>query len=69
MNSTLPMGIARAAIINMSSALGSISENESGGLYPYRCAKVTNVISNTITSLYKIQITPLDLITFYFIFL
>uniref|UniRef100_A0A6M2DQ05 C-factor n=1 Tax=Xenopsylla cheopis TaxID=163159 RepID=A0A6M2DQ05_XENCH len=39
MNSTLPMGIARAAIINMSSALGSISENESGGLYPYRCAK------------------------------
>ncbi|XP_026465461.1 uncharacterized protein LOC113368113 [Ctenocephalides felis] len=38
-NSELPMGIAKAAIINMSSMLGSISQNESGGLYPYRCTK------------------------------
>ncbi|XP_052060125.1 C-factor-like isoform X1 [Mytilus californianus] len=29
----------RAAIVNMSSILGSIAENQSGGLYPYRTSK------------------------------
>lgn len=33
------MGIKRAAIINMSSILGSISSNVEGGLYPYRASK------------------------------
>ncbi|KAF7996051.1 hypothetical protein HCN44_009836 [Aphidius gifuensis] len=32
-------GIDRAAIINMSSILGSISENKTGGFYPYACSK------------------------------
>ncbi|KAF2904335.1 hypothetical protein ILUMI_01832 [Ignelater luminosus] len=38
-NSDQPMGIRRAAIINMSSMLGSVELNTTGGLYPYRCSK------------------------------
>lgn len=34
------MGVTRAVIINMSSILGSISENTQGGLYAYRMSKV-----------------------------
>lgn len=33
------MGIQRAAILNMSSVLGSIADNEQGGLYAYRTSK------------------------------
>ncbi|OXU22204.1 hypothetical protein TSAR_009952 [Trichomalopsis sarcophagae] len=33
------MSISRAAIINMSSILGSIEGNDTGGFYPYRCSK------------------------------
>ncbi|KAK0174560.1 hypothetical protein PV327_010319 [Microctonus hyperodae] len=33
------MGIHRAAVINMSSIIGSIAENSMGGFYPYRCSK------------------------------
>lgn len=33
-------GIDRAAIINMSSLVASITENTMGGLYAYRCSKV-----------------------------
>lgn len=33
-------GISKAAVINMSSFLGSIDLNTDGGLYPYRCSKV-----------------------------
>ncbi|XP_017757692.1 PREDICTED: C-factor [Eufriesea mexicana] len=33
------MNINRAAIINMSSSLGSITDNTMGGFYPYRCSK------------------------------
>ena len=38
--SSRPLGWERAAIVNMSTILGSISENNGGGLYPYRCSKV-----------------------------
>ncbi|XP_065155964.1 C-signal [Atheta coriaria] len=38
-NISLPMGVQRAAIVNMSSILGSIQNNQDGGLYPYRCSK------------------------------
>ncbi|XP_066142577.1 C-signal isoform X2 [Euwallacea fornicatus] len=33
------LGSKRAAVINMSSVLGSIALNSDGGLYPYRCSK------------------------------
>ncbi|KAL0841732.1 hypothetical protein ABMA28_014001 [Loxostege sticticalis] len=38
-NSGKPLGAARAAVINMSSVLGSIAQNDQGGFYPYRCSK------------------------------
>ncbi|KZC04535.1 PREDICTED: C-factor [Dufourea novaeangliae] len=33
------MNINRSAVINMSSILGSITDNTTGGFYPYRCSK------------------------------
>lgn len=33
------MNVNRAAIINMTSILGSIEQNDQGGFYPYRCSK------------------------------
>ncbi|XP_071860331.1 SDR family oxidoreductase sniffer [Bombus fervidus] len=33
------MNVNRAAVINMSSILGSIADNNEGGYYPYRCSK------------------------------
>lgn len=33
------MGIHRAAVINMSSIIGSIAKNTMGGFYPYACSK------------------------------
>lgn len=38
-NESLPIGLKRAAIINMSSILGSIQDNDSGGMYAYRTSK------------------------------
>lgn len=42
-----PMSCSRAAIINMSTGVASISENSSGGIYEYRASKVsmhTNIL-------------------------
>lgn len=47
-NPDAPMGISKAAVVNMSSILGSISGNLDGGYYPYRCSKV-NILSMTGT--------------------
>lgn len=33
------MNVNRSAVINMSSILGSITDNNQGGYYPYRCSK------------------------------
>ena len=38
-NSSLPMGVNRAAIIMMSTAVGSIAENSGGGNVAYRSSK------------------------------
>uniref|UniRef100_A0A1L8DCQ3 Putative short-chain dehydrogenase n=1 Tax=Nyssomyia neivai TaxID=330878 RepID=A0A1L8DCQ3_9DIPT len=38
-NAGKPIGPQRACVVNMSSVLGSISANESGGLYAYRMSK------------------------------
>ena len=48
--SSKSLGWERAAIINMSSVLGSISDNDGGGLYPYRCSKVAlNAATKTLS--------------------
>lgn len=54
-NSDKPFGCSKAAVINMSSILGSISLNTDGGLYPYRCSKVLPFYypnNNHMTSIY-----------------
>ncbi|XP_059061737.1 C-signal [Achroia grisella] len=38
-NSDKPVGTQRAAVINLTSVLGSIAQNDQGGYYPYRCSK------------------------------
>lgn len=38
-NNDKPLSSERAAIVNMTSVLGSIALNTNGGLYPYRCSK------------------------------
>jgi len=38
-NTEAPMGVAKAAIIQMSTAVASIAENSGGGMYAYRCSK------------------------------
>lgn len=49
-NATQPMGVQRAVIVNMSSILGSISENVQGGLYAYRSSKVAlNMTTKSIS--------------------
>ena len=40
-NPSKPVGAERAIIVNTTSVLGSIALNSDGGLYPYRCSKVT----------------------------
>lgn len=40
MNESKALGVERATVINMSSILGSIHDNEQGGLYAYRMSKV-----------------------------
>ncbi|XP_025833812.1 uncharacterized protein LOC108739839 [Agrilus planipennis] len=50
-NSDKPIGSQRAAIINMSSILGSISENNTEGLYPYKCSKAAlNMATKTLSN-------------------
>lgn len=39
-NKDKPLGVLRAAVVNITSILGSITENNTGGYYPYRCSKV-----------------------------
>ncbi|XP_066980194.1 C-signal-like [Macrobrachium rosenbergii] len=44
------LSVKRAAIINMSSILGSIGANEQGGLYPYRASKAAlNAVTKSLS--------------------
>ncbi|KAG8276039.1 hypothetical protein J6590_073550 [Homalodisca vitripennis] len=49
-NSSLPQGTSRAAIVNVSSVLGSIADNNQGGFYPYRSSKAAlNAITRSLS--------------------
>ncbi|PSN50237.1 hypothetical protein C0J52_02384 [Blattella germanica] len=53
-NSSLPIGPSRAAVINFSSILGSISENSQGGFYPYRASKAAlNAVTRSMSLDFK----------------
>ncbi|XP_013097907.1 C-signal isoform X2 [Stomoxys calcitrans] len=54
-NNSLEMGLERAAIINMSSSLGSISTNTTGGFFTYRCSKAA---LNAATKSFSIELLP-----------
>ncbi|XP_076028929.1 C-signal-like [Oratosquilla oratoria] len=44
------LSVQRAAVVNMSSVLGSIEENDQGGLYPYRASKAAlNAITKSLS--------------------
>ena len=50
-NYNLPIGVSRAAIINISSILGSIEKNYDGGFYPYRCSKsALNIATRSLSA-------------------
>ena len=51
--SSKPLGWERAAILNISSYLGSISDNDGGGLYPYRCSNLNAVTKSLSIDLLK----------------
>ena len=55
-----PLGWQRAAVINMSTILASISSNNSGGLYPYRSSKTA---LNAITKSLSVDIVKDGIIT------
>nr|CAD7266018.1 unnamed protein product [Timema shepardi] len=55
-NSSLPLGVSRAAVVNMSSILGSITLNrKEGGFYPYRASKSA---LNAVTRSLSIDLKP-----------
>jgi len=50
-NRDKPMGSDKAAVVNMTSVLGSIALNNDGGLYPYRCSKAAlNMATKSLSS-------------------
>ncbi|XP_075156923.1 SDR family oxidoreductase sniffer isoform X1 [Haematobia irritans] len=55
LNDSLEMCVHRAAIINMSSSLGSISSNTTGGFFTYRCSKAA---LNAATKSFSVDLLP-----------
>ncbi|KAK9496986.1 hypothetical protein O3M35_012786 [Rhynocoris fuscipes] len=58
-NKDLPICSQRAAIVNISSILGSISDNDQGGFYPYRCSKSA---LNAATKSLSIDLKPYNIL-------
>ncbi|XP_073984446.1 SDR family oxidoreductase sniffer isoform X2 [Rhodnius prolixus] len=58
-NSELPIGVERAAIINISSSLASIADNNDGGYYAYRCSKAA---LNAATKSLSIDVKPYNIL-------
>lgn len=54
-NNDKPLGIDRSVVVNMSSYLGSMTMNNQGGLYPYRCSKAA---LNMITASLSVDLKP-----------
>nr|CAD7450131.1 unnamed protein product [Timema bartmani] len=55
-NPSLPFGVSRAAVVNMSSILGSITLNKKeGGFYPYRASKSA---LNAVTRSLSVDLKP-----------
>jgi len=54
-NAAAPLGSARAAVVNISSILGSIAENNQGGFYPYRTSKAA---LNAVTRSLSLDLKP-----------
>ncbi|KAJ1531073.1 hypothetical protein ONE63_005900 [Megalurothrips usitatus] len=49
-NESAPKGSRRAVIVNMSSVLGSIAQNNQGGFYPYRASKsALNAVTRSLS--------------------
>ncbi|KAE8739404.1 hypothetical protein FOCC_FOCC015092 [Frankliniella occidentalis] len=49
-NESAPKGSQRAVIVNMSSVLGSIAQNNQGGFYPYRASKsALNAVTRSLS--------------------
>lgn len=49
-NESSPKGSSRAVIVNMSSVLGSIAQNNQGGFYPYRASKsALNAVTKSLS--------------------
>lgn len=58
-NKDKPLGPQRAAVVNITSSLGSIADNSTGGYYPYRCSKSA---LNCATKSLSVDLRPYNII-------
>ena len=51
---------SKAAIVNISSILGSVGENKTGGMYGYRPSKVSDVVCTRLFSAQSHELSRFD---------